>query len=85
SHGRLERGHAIGQLRVLLRVRLLRFKVHFFIFFNRFYHGKLPLFAVMVAAPKFVVMPTKVLRRSVTKFFSRRFLWQQRTAGSKGC
>ncbi|RZR97767.1 hypothetical protein BHM03_00027012 [Ensete ventricosum] len=55
---------AIGRLRVLLRVLLLRFLDLFFIFFNRFYHGKLPFFPVMVAAPKFVAMPTKALRRS---------------------
>ncbi|RWW48644.1 hypothetical protein BHE74_00045265 [Ensete ventricosum] len=58
-------------MRVVLRVLLLRFKVLFFRFFNRFYHGKLPFFAAMVAAPKFVAMPTKALRRSITKLFSR--------------
>ncbi|RRT44693.1 hypothetical protein B296_00039324 [Ensete ventricosum] len=38
----------------------------------------------MVAAPRFVAMPTMVLRGSVVKFFSRQFLWQRRTVGSRG-
>ncbi|RWV77933.1 hypothetical protein GW17_00061173 [Ensete ventricosum] len=36
----------------------IRFEVIFFIFFNRFYHGKPPIFAAMVMATRFVTMPT---------------------------
>ncbi|RRT41501.1 hypothetical protein B296_00010780 [Ensete ventricosum] len=55
----------IGRLQVLLRVLLLKFLDLFFRFFNRFYHGKLPFFAAMIVALKFVAMLTKALRRSV--------------------
>ncbi|RWV90275.1 hypothetical protein GW17_00047542 [Ensete ventricosum] len=57
---------AISQLRAFLRVLLLKFLDLLFRFFNRFYHEKLPFFAAMVTAPKFVAMPTKALRRSVS-------------------
>ncbi|RWW20912.1 hypothetical protein GW17_00014952 [Ensete ventricosum] len=50
--------HAIGQLRVYLRVLLmLEVLLFMFRFFNGFNHEKSPLSAMMVVAPQLVTMP----------------------------
>ncbi|RWW84643.1 hypothetical protein BHE74_00006738 [Ensete ventricosum] len=68
---------AIGWLRVLLRVLLLRFEVLLFTFrfFNWFNHQEPPLLAVMVAAPGPIIVSTQASRGFVARFFPRQFLW----------